>query len=369
MKAFANPQHMCCQNLAVFAITLVACTCMADAPVEDTDANTKKVAKASVVIGESLKNKKPLVPGKLNSPFGVAFDSRNHMYIVELEGGRIHRRDPAGTMTLIAGDGSKGYSGDTGPATEATFNGMHNVAATADGVLYIADSWNHCVRKIDITSGIITTIAGTGVAGFSGDGGPATAATFNFLMCVSLNPAQDKLYVADLKNRRVRMIDLDSNIVTTVAGNGEKGIPVNGSHATSSPLVDPRAVAVDSKNNVYILERGGHALRKVNATGKIETVAGTGKPGNALGKALESQFNSPKHLAIDQSDGVIIADDQNARVVRYDDQQRTVTSILGKGVKHPKRGLLRPHGICVHGDGSIYIVDTGHHRILRLQLN
>jgi len=369
MKVFSNPQHLCCQNLAAVAITLVACTCMADPPAVDTAANTKKMAKASVVIGESLKNKKPLAPGKLNSPFGIAFDSKNQMYIVELEGGRIHRRDPAGTMTLIAGDGSKGYSGDTGPATEATFNGMHNVAATADGTLYIADSWNHCVRKIDTTSGIITTIAGTGEAGFSGDGGPATAATFNFLMCVSLNPAQDKLYVADLKNRRVRMIDLDTNIVTTVAGNGQKGIPVDGDEATSSPLIDPRAIAVDSQNNLYVLERSGHALRRVNAAGKIETVAGTGKAGKTIGKALDSQFNSPKHLAVDQSDNVIIADDQNARVVRYDPQQQTVTSILGKGVKHPKRGLLRPHGICVHKDGSIYIVDTGHHRILQLKMD
>ncbi len=165
------------------------------------------------------------------------------------------------------------------------------------------------------------------------------------------------------------MIDLKSNIVTTVAGNGKKGVPQNGSNATTSPLIDPRAVAVDSQSNLYVLERSGHALRKVNAAGKIETVAGTGKPGNALGKALESQFNSPKHLAITQGDHVIIADDQNARVVRYDPQQGTITGVLGKGVKQPKRGLLRPHGICVQADGSIYIVDTGHHRILRLTTN
>lgn len=165
------------------------------------------------------------------------------------------------------------------------------------------------------------------------------------------------------------MIDLKSNIVTTVAGNGKKGVPKNGSDATTSPLIDPRAIAVDSHNNLYVLERSGHALRKVNAAGKIETVAGTGKPGNASGKALESQFNSPKHLAITQGDHVIIADDQNARVVRYDPRQQTVNSILGKGVEQPKRGLLRPHGICIHEDGSIYIVDTGHHRILRLTTN
>ncbi len=369
MNMFSDPTHSCRGTIAALAMPLITCICMADAPVKKTGSETKQSAKASVAIGKSLTNKTPLEADKLDSPFGVAFDSKGIMYIVELSGSRVHRRDSTGRLSIIAGDGSEGYSGDNGPAIKATFHGMHNVAATADGDLYIADSWNHCVRKIDTKTGIITTVAGTGEAGFSGDGGPATAAQFNFLMCVSLNPAQDKLYLADLKNRRIRMIDLQSHIVTTVAGNGKKGVPENGSTAITSPLIDPRAVAVDSKNNLYVLERSGHALRRVNADGKIETVAGTGKPGNKLGKALESQFNSPKHLAIDQNDHVIIADDQNARVVRYNPQQHRITSILGKGVEHPKRGLLRPHGICVHEDGSIYIVDTGHHRILRLTTN
>lgn len=369
MYVLTNPSNFCYRNLTSPALPLVACVCMADAPIQSATKETKQTAKVSVVLGESLKNKANLAPGKLDSPFGVAFDSKRNMYIAELEGGRVHLLDPAGMLSIIAGDGSKGYRGDTGPATAATFNGMHNVAATADGDLYIADSWNHCVRKIDKKTGIITTIAGTGEPGFKGDGGPATAAAFNFLMCVSLNPRQDKLYVADLKNRRVRMIDLHSNIVTTVAGNGQKGIPINGDEATASPLIDPRAIAVDSQNNLYVLERSGHALRRVNAAGKIETVAGTGKAGKVVGKALQSQFNSPKHLAIDQNDNVIIADDQNARVVRYDPIQQIVTSILGKGVTDPKIGLRRPHGICVHKNGAIYIVDTGHHRILRLQEN
>lgn len=324
--------------------------------------------RSSVVIGESLAKVKNPKPGRLSSPFGVDFDRRGNMYIVELSGGRVHKFDPEGTLTTIAGDGSKSYTGDNGPARKATFNGMHNVAATPDGDLYISDSWNHCVRKIDGQTGIITTIAGTGKAGFSGDGGPATKATFNFLMCVSLNDANDKLYIADLKNRRIRMVDLETGIVSTVAGNGKRGVPEDGGSATKSPLVDPRAVAVDSKNNVYILERGGHALRKVTPDGKIITVAGTGKSGAIDGPALSAQLNSPKHLAIDSRDNVIIADDQNARIRFYDPGKAMLTSILGKGVEKPKRGLSRPHGVCVHSDGSIYIVDTGHHRVLRLQL-
>lgn len=178
----------------------------------------------------------------------------------------------------------------------------------------------------------------------------------------------DKLYLADLKNGRIRMVDLQTRLVSTIAGNGEKGVPTDGSSATESPLIDPRAVAVDSKNNVYILERSGHALRKVTPDGKIRTVAGTGKAGHADGAALSAQLNSPKHIAIDLGDNVIIADDQNKRIRLYDPIKNTLTSILGSDVEKPKRGLLRPHGVCVHDDGSIYVVDTGHHRILRLQL-
>jgi sugar lactone lactonase YvrE len=342
-----------------FACYLVVFICL-------TDVATAQ--RSSVVIGDSLAKVKKPEPGQLNSPFGVGFDKHGNMYIVELSGGRVHKLDTAGTLTTIAGDGGKGYSGDDGPAKNATFNGMHNVAVTPAGDLYIADSWNHCVRKIHAKTGIITTIAGTGKPGFGGDGGPASKAEFNFLMCVSLNSTNDKLYVADLKNRRIRMVDLETRIVSTVAGNGKKGIPRDGSLATESPLVDPRAVAVDSKENIYILERSGHALRMVTPDGKIRTVAGTGKAGGADGDALSAGLNSPKHLAIDRDDNVIIADDQNKRIRLYDPAKATLTSILGSGVEKPRRGLLRPHGVCVHEDGSIYVVDTGHQRILRLQL-
>ena len=323
--------------------------------------------RSSVVIGDSLAKVKEPKPGQLNSPFGLDFDKRGNMYIVELSGGRVHKLDTAGTLTTIAGDGSKGYSGDNGPAKDATFNGMHNVAVTPAGDLYIADSWNHCVRKIHAKTGIITTIAGTGEPGFGGDGGPASRAEFNFLMCVSLNSTNDKLFVADLKNRRIRMVDLATRIVSTVAGNGKKGIPRDGSLATESPLVDPRAVAVDSQENIFILERSGHALRMVTPDGRIRTVAGTGKAGGADGDALSAGLNSPKHLAIDRDDNVIIADDQNKRIRLYNPGKATLTSILGSGVEKPRRGLLRPHGVCVQADGSIYVVDTGHHRILRLK--
>jgi sugar lactone lactonase YvrE len=322
----------------------------------------------SIVVGDSQLNEPSTTRGKLNSPFGIDFDAAGTMYIVELTGGRVHKMTAAGTFSTIAGDGSQGYSGDGGPAKRATFNGMHNVAVTPSGDLYIADSWNHCLRQIDGKTGIITTIAGTGEPGFSGDGGPAKQAQFDFLMCVSLDSSNGKIYCADLRNLRIRVVDLTTGSIQTVAGNGTKGVPMQGARATDSPLVDPRAVAADSQGNVYVLEREGHALRVVTPEGIIRTVAGTGQKGDAVGPALQSQFGSPKHLAIDRDDNVIIADEQNDRLVKYDAKADTVTAILGTGVANPKCALSQPHGVCVHKDGSIYVVDSGHHRILRLQL-
>ena len=324
-------------------------------------------AGGKVVVGRTLKNNEPAEPGPLNSPFGVDFDAAGNMYIAELEGGRVHKLSARGVLTRIAGDGSRNYTGDGGPAAKATFDGMHNIAVTPGGDAYISDAWNHCVRKIDGKTGVISTIAGTGEAGFSGDGGDATKAKFNFVMCVSLNPTNDKLYVADLKNRRIRVVDLVSGVIDSVAGNGERGVPVDGSVAVNSPLVDPRAVAVDSKNNVYVLERGGHALRMVSADGKIKTVVGTGTAGDAVGPALQAQLRSPKHIAIDARDNVLIADEANKRILYFERSTNTVTTILGKGADKPNRLLSKPHGVYVHTDGSIYVVDTGHHRIIRLR--
>ena len=322
---------------------------------------------ATLVVGPAIEDGEKATRSPLSSPFGVDFDGRGNLFLVELEGGRVFERSVSGQLRHIAGDGSRGYTGDGGPAQQATFNGMHNVAVTQKGDIYISDSWNHCVRRIDGRTRTITTVAGTGQPGFAGDGGPATKASFNFLMCVSLNSTDDRLYVADLKNRRIRMIDLQSGIVTTIAGNGKKGIPTNGAVAVNSPLVDPRAVAVDSKHNVYILERGGHALRVVRADGTMHTVAGTGRAGGQDGSALQARLNSPKHLAVDARDRVIIADDQNRRIRVFDPVAKTLTSLLGDGVKSPQRSLRRPHGVCVHADGSVYVVDTGHNRILQLK--
>jgi len=315
----------------------------------------------SVLVGSQFAVK----PSPLLRPFGIDFDAQDNLFIVELEGGRVHQLTPAGHLTLIAGNENQGYQGDGGLASQATFNGMHNVAVTPNGDIYISDSWNHCIRKIEAKTKIISTIAGTGQPGYSGDGGPAIQATFNYVMCISLNRTNDKLYVADLKNYRIRLVDLKEGWVRTVAGNGEKGVPQDGWSAVNSPLVDPRAVAVDSKNHIYILERGGHSLRVVNRKGKIETVAGTGQRGFRDGPALQAQFNSPKHIAIDADDNIFIADDQNHAVRKFDTGSGTVETVLGQGRGHSKIQLKQPHGVCVE-NGMLYVVDSGNNRILRV---
>lgn len=306
-------------------------------------------------------------PGPLKQPFGVDFTPEGTMIIVELGGGRVHEMAPDGSFRTIAGDGSAGYGGDGGPAREATFNGMHNVAVAPGGAILIADSWNHCVRRIDPEDGTIATIAGTGDPGDSGDGGPATEATFDFIMCITLNSEGDRLDLADLNNRRIRSVDLATGIVSAVAGDGRKGVPPDGSRATEAPLVDPRAVAADSGGRVYILERGGHALRRVEPDGTIQTVAGTGSAGFRDGPALEARFHGPKHLAVGPDDSVYIADDENAAIRRYDPETGTVSTVLGRGEGSPTIRLLHPHGVCVEG-GHLYVVDTGHDRIFRVPL-
>jgi DNA-binding beta-propeller fold protein YncE len=319
----------------------------------------------------------PATEVKLIAPFGVSFDKAGNMFIVELSGERVHQVDPKGVLTTIGGSGKKGDSGDGGPATQAQFNGMHSLATLPDGDVCLADTWNNRLRKIDTKSGKITTLAGTGKKGFSGDGGAALKAEFGGLYCVALDPKGENLYVADLDNKRIRKIDLATGVVTTVAGNGQKGVPKDGADAVNAPLVDPRAVAVDKKGNVWILERSGHALRVVDAQGKIRTVAGTGKAGLSGdgGDALKAQLNAPKHLCIDLDGNVIIADSSNHVIRKFLVGEGKIVRVAGTGKKGStgvggdplQVEMNEPHGVFVHSSGTLYIVDSNNNRVLKLQ--
>ena len=303
---------------------------------------------------------------RLVEPFAVDFDRQGNWYICEYKGQRITRVGKNGMAGPFAGTGVAGFSGDGGPASAAMLNDPHGLVVTRSGAMYVADTINHVIRKIDLKSGIISTIGGTGRPGFSGDGGPAIKAEFNGTFAVALNKTQDKLFVADLNNRRVRRIDLKAGTVTTVAGNGESAVPMDGGKASQSPLVDPRAVALDSKDNLYILDRRGNALRVVSRDGVIRTVVGPG--------SVTPEMNAPKHLAVDAKDNVIIADSENHLIRLYSPRTGKTAAIAGTGRKGDKivagnplqTELNRPHGVTVDAAGRLYISDSYNHRVLRL---
>ncbi len=319
----------------------------------------------------------PAREARLQMPFGVDFDHSGSLFFVEFTGQRVRKIDAAGTLTTIAGTGEKGYDGDGGPATKAKFNSMHSLLVMPNGDIYLADTFNNCVRKIDGRTGHIRTIAGTGEKGFSGDGGPAVKAKFSGIHCLALGPKGDKLYLADLDNRRIRTVDLRTGAVATVAGNGKRGVPEDGAEAAKAPLVDPRAVAVDGEGQVYILERSGHALRVVGTDGKIRTVAGTGRKGFSGddGPARKAMFNGPKHLCVDGDGNVLIADTENHVIRKYLPREGKIVRVAGTGHKGSKglggppleAELSQPHGVHIGPGGIIYIADSSNNRIVKIE--
>ena len=315
----------------------------------------------------------------LVQPFGVDFAPDGTVYIVEMaKGERLRALTPGGKLVTLAGaHGEKGNAGDGGPGEKATFNGMHSLAVGPDGMIYLADTWNNRVRTFDPKTKAVAAFAGTGEKGYSGDGGPAAKATFTGCFCVCFGPGGKDLFITDLDNARIRKVEMRTGIVTTVAGNGKKAAPKDGEDAATQPLVDPRAAAVDAGGNLYILERGGHVLRVVDSKGKIRTVAGTGKAGTGVGKALEAAMRGPKHLCIDRDGSVLIADTENHRIVRYTPGKETLELVAGSGKKgaglgdgDPKAAeFSQPHGVVVHPKtGDIYVSDANNGRVLKICL-
>jgi DNA-binding beta-propeller fold protein YncE len=320
----------------------------------------------------------PAARAGLNQPFDLVFDMAGNLYFADTGNHRIRRVDArSGTINTVAGNGTKGFAGDGGKATEARLDEPYGLALDEQGNLYFADRLNRRVRKVDGRSGVITTIAGNGSPKFSGDGGPAQAAGLAEPNGVALDRSGTKLYIADVADHRIRVVDLATGTITTFAGNGQGKHAGDDGPATAASIAGARAVEVAPDGSVLILERQGNTLRAVDPhTGTITTRAGSGAKGYSGdgGPATAATFNGPKELAVDAAGNVFIVDTENHAIRRIDAGTGTITTVAGSGRRGPggdggpatSAELDRPHGVAIAADGAILIGDTNNHRVRRV---
>ncbi len=284
---------------------------------------------------------------------GVAVDHAENIFISDADENYVYKVDSSGVLTVFAGNGTPAYGGDGGPATSAQLLGPFGLVVDASGNVFIADTVNNVVRKVD-TGGTITTIAGNGTAGFGGDGGPATSAMLHFPTGLALDSSGD-LFITDFGNQRVREINT-SGTITTVAGNGTAGFSGDGGPATAAMLNNPFTVAVDSSGDIFIADSANNRIREVNATGTITTVAGTGTAGfnGDNGPATSALLNSPHGVAVDSSGNIFIADTLNGQMREVD---TTTGMILYAGGNGPP-GLSTPFAVAVDGSDNLFIADV-----------
>lgn len=318
-----------------------------------------------------------LAPGNIGQPFGVEIGPDGWLYITEVQNHRVLKLDmKTGSLQTVAGTGVKGYSGDGGPATKAELNEPYEIRFDKAGNLYFVEMMNHLVRRIDAATGVITTLAGTGKAGFSGDGGPATKAMLRQPHSIALDDAGN-LYIADIGNHRIRMLNLTSGIITTLAGDGSKTLPTDGGKA-AGPMVGPRALFY-REGSLWIALREGHSVWRLDLKGRtVHHLAGTGKAGYSGdgGAAKLAAFNGPKGIALDKAGNIALVDTENQAIRWIEASTGLVHTIAGSGPSGRGFGgdegaaragkMDRPHGIGFGPDGALYIGDTNNHRIRKL---
>jgi uncharacterized protein (TIGR03437 family) len=305
----------------------------------------------------------PATGAQLDDPEGLAVDALGSLYVADYGENRI-REVSNGRITTVAGNGSEGYSGDNGPATGAQLFFASGVAVDAAGNLYIADAGNQRIRKV--SNGVITTVAGDGTRGYSGDDIPATSTQLAYPSGIAVDSAGN-LYIADTGNQRIRKVS--NGVIATVAGDGTAGYGGDNGPATSAQLYDPGGVAVDSAGNLYIAD-SGNRVRKVS-NGVIATVAGTGSYGYSgdNGPATSAQLYGPSGVAVDAAGNLYIADSYNDRIRKV--SNGVITTIAGNGTQGyggdngpaTSAQLYSPEGVAVDGTGNVYVGDTGNGRI------
>ena len=308
----------------------------------------------------------------LSEPFGVAVDAAGNVYVADTSNHRVRKVDTSGMITTVAGKGTGTFSGDGGPAIRAALNTPIGVAVDTAGNLYIADAFNNRIRKVS-TTGVVTTVAGNGDARFSGDYTAATSASLSAPFGIAVDKAGN-LYIADTSNHRVRKVDA-SGTIATVAGNGTEGFSGDGGAATRARLNFPTGVTLDKAGNLFITDQSNHRIRKVNTGGVITTVAGNGDAGFSgdHAAATRASLNLPIGTAVDAADTLYIADTSNHRIRRVS-ADGMVTTVAGNGIEGfsgdgseaTRASLKSPSGVAMDSAGNLYIADSFNNRIRKL---
>jgi uncharacterized protein (TIGR03437 family) len=292
-------------------------------------------------------------------------DSAGNLYIADTNNQSI-REVSNGVISTVAGNQTPGFSGDNGSATSAQLNRPWGVAVDSAGDLYIADAMNQCIREV--SNGVISTVAGTGTHGFSGDNGPATSAQLDNPYGVAVDSA-GSLYIADSSNSRIRKVS--GGVITTIAGNGTPGFSGDNGPAASARLAYPQGVAVDSASNLYIADAGNNRIRKVS-NGVIATVAGGGAFLGDNGPATSAQLDNPEGVAVDSAANLYIADTSNSRIRKV--SNAVISTVAGNGTvgfsgdngPPTSAQLANPWAVAVDSAGNLYIADYGNNRVRKV---
>ena len=301
-------------------------------------------------------------------PIRIAVDVAGNLFIAETWNHRIRKVDTSGIISTVAGNGEPGFSGDGGPATQASLQTPDGISIDAAGNLFISDVGNNRIRKVD-TSGTISTVAGNGESGFSGDGGPATQARLHTPIAITVDAA-DNLFITDAGNNRIRKVDANGTI-STVAGGGEPEFAGDGGPAIQASLHFPTGIGIDRTGDLLIADFGNNRIRRIDTNGAISTVAGNGEPSflGDGGPATQASLNRPIAITVDAVDNLFIADLANNRI-RKVDPNGVISTVAGNGEPGfsgdggpATQASLHPAGICIDGAGNLLIVDLNNHRI------